>query len=272
MKTIIVATDFSATAANAAAYAADMAVAVQADVLLLHTFQVPVSYNEFPVAVSLTDIQADAEKLLDQLKHQLHTKTGAKCKITTQARMGIFFEELKAVCEKNNPYAVVMGSQGTTAAERVLFGGHAVHTMKHLQWPVITVPAGIHFSGIKKIGLACDFEHVVETVPVQEVKKMISDFHAELHIINTGVQKTFDADIVFESGLLQEMLGTVKPNYHFITASDTDEGIIKFADENDIDLLIVLPKRHSLLDKLLWKSSTKQLVLHSHVPVMALHQ
>jgi nucleotide-binding universal stress UspA family protein len=77
---------------------------------------------------------------------------------------------------------------------------------------------------------------------------------------------------VFESGLLQEMLGSIKPNYHFITSNQTDEGIIKFAEENSIDLLVVLPKRHSLLEKLMVKSSTKQLVLHSHVPVMALHQ
>jgi len=34
----------------------------------------------------------------------------------------------------------------------------------------------------------------------------------------------------------------------------------------------VLPKRHGLLDKLIHKSHTKQLVLHSHVPVMAFHQ
>ena len=67
------------------------------------------------------------------------------------------------------------------------------------------------------------------------------------------------------------MLVSLKPNYHFITDKDTDEGIIDFAEKNHIDLLIVLPKRHGLLDKLIYKSHTKQLVMHSHVPVMALH-
>jgi nucleotide-binding universal stress UspA family protein len=70
---------------------------------------------------------------------------------------------------------------------------------------------------------------------------------------------------------MNEMLGPVTPKYHFITSENTDEGIIDFAEKNNIELLIVLPKRHALLDKLLHKSLTKQLVLHSHVPVMALH-
>jgi len=45
-----------------------------------------------------------------------------------------------------------------------------------------------------------------------------------------------------------------------------------FEEKNKIDLLIVLPRRHNLLGSIFHKSHTKQLVLHSHVPVMALHQ
>jgi nucleotide-binding universal stress UspA family protein len=50
-----------------------------------------------------------------------------------------------------------------------------------------------------------------------------------------------------------------------------DKGIIDFAEGNELDMLIVLPKRHGLIDSLMHRSHTKQLVLHSHVPVMALH-
>jgi len=45
MKTIVVATDFSAVALNAANYAVDMALAIKADILLLHVYQIPVSYS-----------------------------------------------------------------------------------------------------------------------------------------------------------------------------------------------------------------------------------
>ena len=164
-----------------------------------------------------------------------------------------------------------MGSQGTTAAERLLFGSHTVYAMKHLVWPLITVPPQAKFSAVKKIGLACDFNKVVETTPVDEIKTLVNDFHAELHVLNTGKKEVFNPELVFESGLLQEMLAALKPEYHFITNENTDEGIMDFAEKNNIDLLVVLPKRHGLLEKLFLKSHSKQLVLHSHVPVMALH-
>jgi nucleotide-binding universal stress UspA family protein len=259
MKTIIATTDFSPAAENAASYATDMAVSMCADLLLLHIWKLPISYGEMPTPITADDIMEDAKKNMDALEKQLINKSKRKITISTKIRMGDFFYELEKICDAVKPDVVVMGS-------------HTVHAMKNLHWPLITVPPGAAFSAIKKIGLACDFNKVAETMPVAEIKSLVKDFNAGLHILNTGKKETFDPDIVFQSGVLQEMITDLKPNYHFITHEDEDEGIMEFAEKNKIDLLIVLPKRHSLFDKLIHKSHTKNLVLHSHVPVMALHE
>ena len=272
MKTILVATDFSAAAFNAVDYAAEMALAIHANLVLLHVYQVPVAYLEAPVILNEKEMREDAENNLNQLKEDLSVKTGNKLTIETEVRTGIFFEELKAFCEQVKPYTVVMGSQGTSAAERLFFGSHAVYAMQHLMRPLITVPPEVKFTKIKKIGFACDFDKVVDSTPVDEIKILVSDFNAELHVLNTGKQKVFNPNIVFESGVLQEMLAILKPSYHFTTNPNTDEGIMDFSERNHLDLLLVLPKRHGLIDSLVHKSHTRELVLHSHVPVMALHQ
>ena len=272
MKTILVATDFSPAAFNAANYAADMALAINADILLLHVYQIPVVYLEVPLAMNEGDMMQKAEKDIIQLKEKLALKTGGKLNIQTEVRTGVFFQELRTVCERIKPYTIVMGSQGTTALERLFFGSHAVYAMNHLMWPLITVPPGAKFSSVKKIGLACDLDIEVDSTHVDEIKRLAKDFHAELHILNTGKNELFIPELVFESGLLPEMPEPLKPKYHFITNENTDESIMDFAEKNHIDLLVVFPKRDGLLDKLIHKRHTKQLVLYSHVPVMALHQ
>ncbi len=272
MKTILVTTDFSPAANNAVNYAADMALSINAGLLLLNVVQSPVGYSDLPIVINLEDMMRSAERDIQHLKEELKLRTKDKINIDAEVGLGAFFSELKNVCERVKPYAVVMGSQGKTAAEHLLFGAHAVHTVKHLTWPVITVPPGGTFSAVKKIGLASDLTKVVETTPVDEIKMLVNDFNAELHILNTGKSEVFDADVVFESGLMQEMTMALKPKFHFINNDDTDAGIIDFVDKNNIDLLIVLPRRHNLIESLFHKSHTKKLVLHSHVPVMALHQ
>ena len=250
MKKILVATDFSLAAGNAITYAADMALSVNAQLTLLHVVQTPIGFSDMPLVMGLEDIMRSAETDMQQLKEELLLRTAGKIIIETEVGMGGFFEELKTVSERIKPYAVVMGSQGKTAAEDILFGSHAV----------------------KKIGLASDLTKVVKTTPFAEIKMLVHDFNAELHILNIGKKEVFDADIVFESGLMQEMTLALKPTFHFIDNENTDEGIMDFAEKNQIDLLIVLPHHHNLLTGIFHKSHTKQLVLHSHVPVISIHQ
>jgi hypothetical protein len=119
--------------------------------------------------------------------------------------------------------------------------------------------------------LACDYNNVADTIPLDEIEILVNDFKAELLVLNTGINDVYDPEIIFESGLVQELFLPLKPTYHFIENKDIDEGIMTFAQKNNIDLLIVLPKRYSFLERLMHISHTKQFVLHSHIPVMALH-
>ena len=272
MKTIILATDFSPAALNAANYAADMAVAIDADLLLINIPNLPVMYSDIPPLTAPEEVINTANSMLDELKKQLGRKTGNKINITTTVQMGTFFAELKSFCDSIHPFAVVMGSQGTTETERLFFGSHTVYAMNHLMWPLLAIPRGARFSNVKRIALACDFKKVVDKTPVEEIEDLVKNFKAKLYVINTGTTKDHDPEMVFQSGLLQVMLEDLQPEYHFVTSPNIDEGIMNFCEDNNIDMLIVMHKQHSLLDKIIQKSHTKELILHSHVPVLALHE
>lgn len=271
MKKILIATDFSDIAGNAAIYGADMAMAIDADIVLLHVYQLQVPSSELAIPVGEVELQAEATRNIGRLKASLLARTGNQLDIDTEVRMGSFFYHLKELCRQVHPYAVIIGSQGHTAAERLVFGSEAIYAMKHLGWPVITVPTGSTFTAVRKIGLACDFDNVIDSIRVDEIRRLVTDLKAKLHVLNTGEKSDYNPAFLFESGMLRGMIKDLEPVYHFINDGDVDEGILEFADTAHLDMLIVMPRRHSLLEKIFHRSHTKQLVLHSHVPVMALH-
>ena len=167
-----------------------------------------------------------------------------------------------------------MGTTGVSAVERTLFGSNTLTAIKHLTCPVICVPKGKEYgNGVQKIGLACDFKEVVETTPVAEIKEFVKEFHAQLFVLNVDYDnRQFNAETPQQSALLHTVLEEVHPEYHFITHKDIENGINDFAETHNLDLLIAIPKKHKLLDGLFRKSSTKQLVFESHVPVMCVHE
>jgi len=275
MKTIIVPTDFSPIAKNAMNFAADMAVNINANLMLLHVYQVPVSMTDVPVVlVSADELKKSSESKLEELKNALTNTTSGKIKIYTEAKMGDVSDELEDACKHIQPFAVIMGTKGASGVERILFGSTTLTAIRHLKCPVIVVPPGKQYgTGIKKIGFACDFKKVVESTPIQFIKNMVKEFRAELHVLNVDHEgRHFKPETPEESLMLHTLLEDLNPHYHFIDNADIEEGINEFAETNNIDLLITIPKKHKLLDSLFKHSSTKELVTHSHVPVMCVHE
>jgi nucleotide-binding universal stress UspA family protein len=275
MKTIIIPTDFSPSATNAVNYGADMALSINASVLLLHVYNIPIAIGDVPVALlSVDELKKTAEDSIMRLKKDLEHITSGKLKIYAEARLGNVIDELKEVCEKIQPFAVVMGTTGTSAVERTLFGSNTLTAIKHLEYPVICVPQGKEYgTGIHRIGLACDFREITETIPVSAIRDFVKEFHAQLFVLNVDHDnRQFQPETPEQSVLLHTALQDVHPEYHFITHKDIEDGINEFAETHNLDLIIAIPKKHKLLEGLFKKSSTKQLVFESHVPVMCVHE
>ena len=275
MKTIIVATDFSPVSTNAMNFATDMALAIDASLLLFNAYNIPVSYSDVPIVlISVEDLKKSSESKLEELKKDITHITSGKVKIATEARMGNTVDELEDLCNKVQPFAVVMGARGASGIEEVIFGSTTLTAIRHLTWPVICIPPGKEYGkGIKKIGFACDFKQVKETTPVQPIKQMVKEFGAELHILNVDYKnKNFKPETPEQSFLLHSLFDELKPLYHFINSEDTEDGINEFAETNNLDMIITIPKKHKLLAGIFKPSSTKQLVFQSHIPVLCVHE
>lgn len=275
MKTIILPTDFSPAATNAVNYGVDMALAINASVMLLHVYNIPVAIGDVPIVLlSVEELKKTAEDHIAELKKSIEHVTSGKLKIYTETRLGNVIDELQDVCKKIHPFAVVMGTTGTSGVERTLFGSNTLTAIRHLTSPVICVPRGKEYGqGIHKIGLACDFREVATTTPTREIISFVNEFKAKLFVLNVDYDnRQFKPDTPEQSAILHEALEPVQPSYHFITRHDIEDGINDFAESHNLDLVIAIPKKHKLLEGLFKKSSTRQLVFESHVPVMCVHE
>lgn len=274
MKIIVAPTDFSTISLNAVNYATDMACILGANLALVHVCPIPVSLSDVPVPpYPFEELISDAERKMEELKNFLVLRSGKRIKIFTEVRQGFIIPQLHEYCDTLDPYAVVMGTERAGRFERMITGATAFSAMAQLSLPVITVPEGAVFSGISKIGLACDLKNVVDTIPIEELKNLVKGFHAEFHVLHVTTEpKSFTPVQVSESAFLQEMIGDLHPIYHFMDGSDVESTICSFAEKHDFDILFVFPKKHTILSKILHHSHSKRLVLQTHIPVLTIHE
>jgi len=281
MKTLVVPTDFSSVSVNALNYAVDMAQAINAGIVLLHVYNVPVSYSDGPLAaetsISIEELKRTAESRLEEMKINVVKLTAGKIQVFSEARLGETTEELEQICKSLEPLAVIMGSHGTTGLERMIMGSTTLTTIRHLKCPVIVVPPGTTYQGIKRIGLACDFDNIVQSTPVEYIKNLVKEFGAELYVLNVEDKaQEEDEDITtthaMDTAYLDAVFEEVSPQYIQLTGKDVVECINSFAENNSLDMVMVIPKKHRFIDSLFHKSKSKELITHAHIPIVSIHE
>ena len=156
MRTLIAATDFSPSSINAVNYAADMAKAINAKLILFNAVPVPAAFSEIPVPeATLEDMLTEAGQELDTLKDKLVLRTTGKVDISTEVLMGSFADKIDEISDKCNPFAIVMGIVEGKPIERFLMGSNTFYAIGKNSNPILIIPEKASFRPINKIGLAC---------------------------------------------------------------------------------------------------------------------
>ncbi|MGN6211157.1 universal stress protein [Parafilimonas sp.] len=266
MKTIIAPVDFSTVAENASLYAAELAADIKADLVLLHIMELPIAVAEYPVTDSAFD-EAGIEKELQTLKTKLLAAVNNKVNIRTKNILGSPEQQIKELCKTIKPFAVVIATHSSSALDRFFLGSTTVYSAKHLNYPVIVVPHNAKYQAIKKIALAADLKNVYD-VPVEEIESIVKLFNAELEVLHAAKnEKAINRDSV-DSLSLDHRLIALNPQFHVVKNNDTIIGITDLVKEHNIDLLIIIPKKHGPFHK----SQSKDFIFYTDVPLMAIHE
>jgi nucleotide-binding universal stress UspA family protein len=167
-----------------------------------------------------------------------------------------------------------MGISEKEEWRQMLTGSNTLKMADQNVCPVMIIPPESKFTGINNVALTSDFKNVDSTTPVLAIKTILEMFNASLHVVNVDNEHyvSLTEEFLAERGKMQDMFAEFKPEFYFIGMNDFYEAIEQFCKDRNIDLLIVIPKNHSFMDRITGGTHTKKLAFHSSVPVLAAHE
>lgn len=274
MKTILVPTDFSRTAANAVDYAAELAQVTQSKLILFHAYMLPVAPTETPLPFPTVEMEKETLRDLHKIEKHIRSKHGNGISIDCQFTFGAPVDEIVEAAKKNKADLIVMGMQGAGFLAEKLIGSVTTFLMRKSTIPVLAIEHHVKFRSIEKIALACDYEQMNNKEVLEPVKAFAKLFNAHLYILNVvkEVEEIATVTKTVEEIKLNRLLESIPHSFHHAENEDVIEGINHFAAEEKIDMLVLIPKKHSMLYNLFHESHTKQMAFHTKVPVLAIHE
>ncbi|MBA2499894.1 MAG: universal stress protein [Chitinophagaceae bacterium] len=258
MRTIVIPTDFSETANNAAHFAAQMLQGEHdVNVILYHVYE-------------RASHAAAANESLAKLKEDITGKAILRVECVAVEGDDII-DEIERVVRHRQANLVIMGITGKHALAKMFMGSNTLKLVDSDLVPVLIIPTHAKFTGIKNVALTSDFKKVKVSTPITPIKSILSMFRPAFHIINVDSLHYVSLTEEYRSQRedLYEMFEEFQPEFYFIGLNDFHEAIDQFVKDKHIDMLITVPRKHSFLSSLYTRSHTKTLVYQSTVPILA---
>lgn len=270
MAHILLPTDFSTNALNAARYAVNLFGTEGNTFTVLHSYMMPRSSAS--TMWSMDDLLAkEAQETMDgYLVRLLEELAPLKPAINSVCEHG----DLPNVVQRfaNDPVppdAVVMGTQGASGLKEVLLGSNTADVVRNGHLPVIAVPEKNTYRSPKRIILADDGGPVNK-----QTMKLLVDLarwsQSEVLIVRVVNEDT----TVGEGGssIFDTLLGAIPHSYHYLSSGDVSKALHDMADQNDADLVVIVHRQRGLFDQLFHRSTAAHLAMHTHIPMLVLQQ
>jgi nucleotide-binding universal stress UspA family protein len=264
MDTILVPTDFSDNAANAVEYGAQLALATERTLLILHVERINQPKDPFITPEEKLDITLRALK---------DSFPGVTCRYLVTSGTDLP-EEIVQTAYRNGSDLIVMGTKGVTNLEKMLFGSNTAAVIEKARCTVLSVPYSANFRQPRKFLFATNFEH--------------DDVAAALKIV--GLAKPFNATVIIAHVLTEASREEIETNkiqlfsreialltdypritYRLSNENTVSMGLDEMIESTHADVLALSTHRRSILEKIVNPSITQKFAEHSGIPLLAFH-
>ena len=277
MKSILIPIDFSPAAYNTAAYGIALAKTLNAERIILYNAYQPY-ISEDPeytplIASDAIAYKAISEEGLEKMRTTFQNEIPASMELILESDFNIVEQGIEEASEKHNAELIIMNLTSTGNLANALFGSTAISLSKHSKTPVLIVPEDVKFSPLQKVLLALDLKQSKQTTPVDEISKILDALNAQLDVLHVSLHEKdttpdFEDDIEF----LKTAFSKYNSQYYIEKGSHLTETINAFAAQHHSDMIIMIPKKHGWFESIFRHSESKAIVLHSHIPVLAIHE
>ncbi|WP_432221854.1 universal stress protein [Flavobacterium sp. TMP13] len=276
MKKILFPTDFSDTAQNAFVHALEFANHINAELLLLHTFELPVydsqffpeNYGAIYNSIELSQFNMFKDEV-PKLRAIAKEQNLENIQIKHRLMDGNLIYNIKKAIEEEHIDFVVMGTSGVSDWTTFFIGSNTESIISAVNVPVLCIPAEVRHQKIEIIGFTTRFRDKDKNELIK-VLKIAKQLKAQVKCLYV---KTNDSDVKDETIKEWAMEFSDEPVvFSIIPNDDVKETVLDFVLYKEIDVLAVIAYKRNFFESIMNPSFSKKIVKEVQIPILIMHE
>lgn len=276
MKKILFPTDFSEAATNAFVHALEFAKVVKAELILLHTFEIPVYDSQFfpeNYASIYSSIElAKFEMFKDEIpKLRAIAAERNLDNIVIKHRLmdGDLIYNLKNAVEEDEIDFVIMGTTGVSDWTKFFTGSNTNSVISEVKVPVLCVPIDAKFKKIKTIGFTTRYREK-DKAELRKVLKIAKKTDAKVKSLYVRSSTTDVSDMTIKEWEIEFANENVE--FLVLPSDEIKETILDFVLFKDIDILTTITHKRSFFESIFDSSFSQKITKEVSIPVLIMHE
>lgn len=270
IKTILIPTDFSKNARSAVEYALQNFNGE--DVCFWFLYVSRVKYSGATVSKDVDDLLREESEASMKDELELFRQKHPKSIIKGLAYQGALVDIVTKIVNKEQIDLIVMGTQGASGVKEVVLGSNAANIMKHSTKPLVLVPANHTTEQFKTILFATDLKFIKGYETIQPLHRIAKESGAKLEILHLSKEKGTTDEHAKEELRLDTVFSDIPHQFHFQDQTIPEDDILDYSHKVSADLIVVVSRSHNFFSRLLHRSVSRKLSMHSDIPVLILKE
>lgn len=270
MKTIIAATDFSPNGNQAAHFAGQLARDQQADLILLHVYQRwatdPARTDD--VLRSAESVRENSEQALQRLAEQLSELPGSAVPIRCITQEGSVKVTIRSVTKSERADLLIMSTVGTTPQTAQIMGSVASEMVAETVVPLLLIPPGIHYAGLKNMVLSLNLAASPNAVAFDTALNFARSFGSVVNVLCIS-DRPNDTDTRHQAEHIRQLLHQHPHTLTIRAGEDIYDTLLAFVHENRADVIMMLPQTRNWLENLFSEGETQRMARNADIPLLA---
>ncbi|MCD9576219.1 universal stress protein [Flavobacterium soyae] len=276
MKKILFPTDFSEAATNAFVHALEFAKVVKAELILLHTFEIPVYDSQF-----FPENYASIYSSIELAKFEMFKDEIPKLRAIAAERNlddivikhrlmdGDLIYNLRNAVEEDEIDFVIMGTTGVSDWTKFFTGSNTNSVISEVKVPVLCVPIDAKFKKIKTIGFTTRYREK-DKAELRKVLKIAKKTNAKVKSLYVRSSNTDVSDMTIKEW--ETEFANENVEFLVLPSDEVKETILDFILFKDIDILTTITHKRSFFESIFDTSFSRKITKEVSIPVLVMHE
>ena len=276
MRKILLPTDFSANALNAIYYALELNKDKNCKFYILNVIKASAFITDDLMAMPPTEslyksLIESSQTQIDELIIDLKKKfKNDKHKFISIVDYDNFIDAINQLIKKEAIDLIIMGTKGASNIDKILFGSNTIRVIQRGICPVLSVPNNFSYKPFKKIIFLSNYLNRYNPNDLKVLVDLVDKQNYKIEILHIKKSKQLSEIQIHNKAFIDEYFSNYNHEFIELDKKDLMKSITNYIANQNVNLLAMMSKKHTFLERLFNKHIVEKLTFNLNIPLLVM--